>query len=105
MGLLEVKNVYFKYKIKAKTNEGKYEELPGIKSVSNDTWTSPKMLSILLKGDYIHNPNAIMSSSAIIKFKDNTWIHEKLDINQAGTYLEKIDHSKHSSYWHSPMEP
>lgn len=85
---------YFKYKIKAKTNEGKYEELPGIKSVSNDAWTSPKMLSILLKGDYIHNPNAIMSSSAIIKFKDNTWIHEKLDINQAGTYLEKID--KHS---------
>ena len=89
-----INHPYFRFKVKDDTGEAKHEVLPGNKSVTNDAWTSPKMYSFIASKEYIHNPNIIMSSSAIIKFKDNTWIHEKLDVDEAGVYLEKID--KHS---------
>ena len=90
-----VNRPFFRFKVDKNPTPISTESLPGNRSVEfHDAFVSPKMYTFVQSGDYIHNPNAILSSSAFIIFDDNTWVHEKLDIKQAGTYLEKID--KHS---------
>ena len=90
-----VNRPFFRFKVDKNPVAVSTESLPGNRSVEfHDAFISPKMYTFVQSGDYIHNPDAILSSSAFIIFDDNSWTHEKLDINQAGTYLEKID--KHS---------
>ena len=90
-----VNRPFFRFKVDKNPIPVSTESQPGNRSVEfHDAFVSPKMYTFVQSGDYIHNPNAILSSSAFIIFDNNSWIHEKLDIKQAGTYLEKID--KHS---------
>lgn len=83
---------FFRFTIEETVSEDPFEELPGNKSVEwHDAWTSPKMRTFTLEGNYIHNPNVILSTTALVLYKDGTWKQEILSMSGPGEHLEKID--------------
>lgn len=73
----------------------------GLMSQSKDQWIRPKWYNMLENQSFIHNENLLFTNTALVIYKDGSYLIENLYINDTGKHVEKID--KHTiKVFHDP---
>lgn len=66
-------------------------DIPGLIEVGPDMSMRPKWFNYDFDRFFIQNPDNIFSTSAIVLFRDGTYIVENLYLNNKGKYVDRID--------------
>ena len=75
----------------------------GLMSQSKDQWIRPKWYNMLENQTFVHNENLLFTNTALVIYKDGTYLIENLNINDTGKHVEKID--KHTiRVFHDPTD-
>lgn len=73
----------------------------GLMSQSKDQWIRPKWYNMLENQSFIHNENILFTNTALVIYKDGTYLIENLNIDDTGKHVEKVD--KHTiKVFHDP---
>lgn len=92
---------YMEFDYDKEITEQQEPVIHGLMSQSKDQWIRPKWYNMLENQTFIHNENLLFTNTALVIYKDGTYLIENLYINDTGKHVEKVD--KHTiKVFHDP---